>query len=276
MPVIIAMILLAIIQGLTEFLPVSSSGHLVFFENVFHESFQFKGLDPHLVNVILHFGTMTATIVIFWREILEIFKAVFSKRLFKVANYSELKQDNDLWLAFIIIVGTIPTGLLGIFFRDEFKLLESNLFLVGFAFITTGFIIFSTKFVKKSNKDEYNQITIIDSLILGFVQGLAITPGISRSGITISTGLWKGIDRKKIGHFSFLLSLPAIAGATLLETLKIESTDINYTLLIIGFIVSFASGYIALKWLLMFVNKGKLHMFTFYCWLIGILSLILA
>lgn len=213
MPAILAMILLAIIQGLTEFLPVSSSGHLIFFENVFHESFNFKGLDAHLVNVILHSGTMTATFVIFWREILDIFKAVFSKRVLSITNYSKLKQDNDLWLAFIIIIGTIPTGLIGIFFRDEFKSLDSNLFFVGLAFIVTGFIIFSTRFVKKSHKNEYNEITILDSIILGFVQGLAITPGISRSGITISTGLWKGIDRKKIGHFSFLLSLPAITGA---------------------------------------------------------------
>ncbi len=270
---ILDVIILSLVQGATEFLPVSSSGHLVLFEQVF--KFQPEGLDEHLINVILHFGTMMATILVFKEELIDILKAIFSKRILKIRSLKSIQEDNSLWLVLIILIGTIPTGLIGIFFLDQFKELEGSILAVSLALIITGVILFSIRFVKLPSKEDYNRITLWDSIIIGTVQGLAITPGISRSGITITAGLWRHIQRDKIGHYSFLLSLPAIFGATLLELGKINLSQLKVLPLLIGFIVSFITGYIALKWLLKFVNQGKLQYFSYYCWAIGLVSLMI-
>ncbi|HEO64794.1 MAG TPA: undecaprenyl-diphosphate phosphatase [Spirochaetes bacterium] len=266
-------IILSLVQGATEFLPVSSSGHLVLFEQIF--KFQPEGLDEHLINVVLHFGTMMATILVFKEELMDILKAIFSKRILKIKSLKSIQEDNSLWLVLIILIGTIPTGLIGLFFRDQFKELEGSILAVSLALIITGLILFSIRFIKPPSKEDYKDITLWDSLIIGTVQGLAITPGISRSGITISAGLWRNIRRDKIGHYSFLLSLPAIFGATLLELGHVNLSQLKILPLLIGFIVSFITGYIALKWLLKFVNQGKLQYFSYYCWAIGLVSLVI-
>ncbi len=265
-------IILAIIQGLTEFLPVSSSGHLVIFQQLFH----FNAEDNILMNVILHLGTMVATLIVFKEELLDIVRAFFSKRLLNIRSIQDIKQDNSLWLVFIIILGTIPTVLIGFLFKDTFESLTKSLFAVSIALLVTGTILFSTKFVNKSKKEEYNKITIWDTLIIGFFQGIAIIPGISRSGFTISTGLWLGIRRDKIGRYSFLLSLPAIFGANLLKMAKTDFSHFSPAPYIVGFFISFLTGYFALKFFLSFVNKGKLQYFSFYCWAIGLLALIVS
>ncbi len=270
---IIDIILLSLVQGATEFLPVSSSGHLVLFEQIF--KLQPEGLNEHLISVVLHFGTMMATILVFKEELLDILKALFSKRILKIRSFKSIQEDNSLWLVLIILIGTIPTGLIGIVFRDQFKQLESSILAVSLALIITGFILFSIRFVSPPSKENYKNITLWDSIIIGTVQGIAVTPGISRSGITITAGLWRNIRRDKIGHYSFLLSLPAIFGATLLELGKVDLSQLQILPLSIGFIVSFISGYFALKWLLKFVNKGKLQYFSYYCWGIGLLSLVI-
>ncbi|GMT49994.1 MAG: undecaprenyl-diphosphatase 4 [bacterium] len=270
---ILDIIVLSLVQGVTEFLPVSSSGHLVLFEQVF--KLQPEGLDEHLINVVLHFGTMMATILVFKEELLDILKAVFSKRILKIRSFRDIQEDNSLWLVLIILIGTIPTGLIGILFRDQFKQLESSILAVSLALIVTGFILFSIRFVKPPSKEDYKNITLWDSILIGSVQGIAVTPGISRSGITITAGLWRNIQRDKIGHYSFLLSLPAIFGATLLELGKVDLSQLQILPLLTGSIVSFISGYFALKWLLKFVNKGKLQYFSYYCWGIGFLSLVI-
>lgn len=270
---VINAIILAIIQGLTEFLPVSSSGHLVFFELVFNFKFQ----DNTLMIVVLHFGTMLATVVVFKKEVFDIIKTVFSKKMLQVRNLNDFKQDDSLWLILIIIIGTIPTGIIALLFKDTFEqVLGQNLLYVAIAFLITGTILFSTKFIKLGHKKEYTKITFIDTLIIGFVQGLAITPGISRSGITISTGLWLGISREKMGRYSFLLSLPAIFGATLLKAMELNWTYLEWIPLVVGFVASFFSGYFALKIFVKFLDQGKLFHFTYYCWCIGLVSLFLS
>ncbi len=263
-------IILSIIQGLTEFLPISSSGHLVVAQKVF--DFNFK--DNQLMNVVLHLGTTFAIIIVFKDELLDMSKAVLSKRIFHLFNIKVIREDRSLWLIFMIIIGTIPTVIIGLLFRDLFNLMYGSLLFVSFAFLVTGFILFSTRFVKEHNKDDYNNISILDTIIIGFLQGIAITPGISRSGITISGGLWRKIKRDKIGRYSFLLSLPAIFGANIIKFKDANISDLEWMPLIVGFIVSFIVGYWALKVFLNFVNRGKLHNFSYYCWTIGIISLI--
>jgi len=279
-------IFLSIVQGLTEFLPISSSGHLVLFEqNPWHP---LKADNNLLMNVVLHFGTMIATIVVFRYDIWSVLKAVFSKRILEIRSMEDIRKDSNLWLLFVILIGTIPTGLIGLSFKGFFEsLMEKReyFWVVAVSFMITGFILFSTRFIKSrlknyEAKSEYNNISIVDSLIIGIVQGIAITPGISRSGTTISAGLWCNIKRDKVGHFSFLLSLPAIFGATILEVAKVikinNFNNINYLALVVGFILSFVTGYIALKILLSFINRGKLHNFSYYCWFIGIISIVIS
>lgn len=266
--------ILSIVQGLTEFLPISSSGHLVLFEK--NPWYPFGSTDNHLMNVILHFGTMVATVVVFREDLIAIVRKLFSRQVLQIRSVESLKKNNILWLTFIILIGTIPTGIIGLLFRDFFKSLESRLFIISIAFLLTGTILLTTRFFKNESKDEYNKITIWDTLLIGLSQGIAITPGISRSGITISTGLWLGIRRDKIGRYSFLLSLPAIFAATLLELGKVNINTIQITPLLTGFFISFVTGYVALKVLLKFVNQGKLHYFSYYCWAVGVFSLVIS
>jgi undecaprenyl-diphosphatase len=263
-------VILGIIQGLTEFLPISSSGHLVIAQKIFSIDFQ----DNHLMNVVLHLGTVVAIIIVFKEELIDIFKTVFSKRIFYLFNIRVVREDQSLWLILIIVIGTIPAAIIGLFFRDSFILMSGSLVFVSFAFLVTGFILFSTRFIKGHTKDNYNNITMLDTIIIGFLQGIAITPGISRSGITISGGLWRSIKRNKIGRYSFLLSLPAILGANIIEFKRANIIGLEWMPLLVGFVVSFIFGYWALKVFLSFVNRGQLHNFSYYCWAIGIISLI--
>lgn len=246
-------IFLGIVQGLTEWLPISSSGHLVILQQTLNLNV------PLLFDVMLHFGTLLAIFVVFWKDILNILKSLFSL---------DFKSENGKMVKFIII-GTIPVALLGFFLHNIFESFFSNLFSVGIALIITGIILLLTK--KFRGRKRLNSS---DSLLIGIAQAIALMPGISRSGITISTGLLRGIDKEKIYRFSFLLSIPAVIGANLLELSKEVITEIELTPYIIGTITAAIVGYLSLRFLFRILKRGKFYYFSFYCLILGILVLI--
>lgn len=249
---IIQALILGIIQGITEWLPISSSGHLVLAQ-------QYFGLDvPLAFDVILHLGTLLVVFIVFWKDILEIAKSSL-----------KFRWDENTKLLLFIIIGTIPIALVGFFFRDFIKSLFESVLAVGIALLVTGTVLFLTKFTKDKTKLNWWK-----ALIVGIAQAFALIPGISRSGSTISAGLYLGIKREKIAKFSFLMFIPAMIGATILEIGEIVNVELMPT--IVGTLTSIIVGYISLKWLLKIIQKGKFHYFSYYCWILGIITIIIA
>ena len=259
---ILQSIFLGIIQGLTEFLPVSSSGHLVFFQSL-------MGLKepPIFFDVMLHLGTLLAVVVYFWTDIWKIAQGIGAVLKRKHKNLPQVK------LFLLIILASIPTGLMGILFKDWFESFFSKPKLVGGMLLITGLVLWITRFAKKEGKP-LEQIGWFDAILIGIAQGAAIIPGISRSGATISMGLFCGLDRELSGKFSFLLSIPAILGATLLEYKKIDTVSDLGTVLI-GTAVAFGVGILALTFLMKIIKMGKIFNFSYYCCGMGILMIIL-
>ena len=248
---------------MTEFLPVSSSGHLVFFQSVFG----FK--EPHVFfDVVLHLGTLLAVVVFFRTDLSNILQG--TRQGLKARK---MGQDGIRLLIWIIIA-TIPTGLMGILFKDWFESLFTRPKIVGGMLLTTGLILWFTRYVKRDGR-LLEKMGWVDALLIGIVQGIAIIPGISRSGSTISTGLFCGLDRELAGKFSFLLSIPAILGATLLELRGIESPT-EVCMHLIGMAIAFLVGLLSLKFLMRIVRRGRLFTFAYYCWPVGILMILLA
>jgi undecaprenyl-diphosphatase len=255
-------IFLAVVQGLTEFLPLSSSGHLVFFQSLF-------GLKepPIFFDVMLHLGTLLSVVVYFRRDILGIIKGVASTLRRKEENREGTKLF--LW----IILASIPTGLMGVFFKDWFESLFSRPKLVGGMLMLTGLILWLTRWAKKEGKP-LGRMGWFEAILIGIAQGVAIIPGISRSGATISTGLFSGLDRELSGKFSFLLSIPAILGAMLLEFKEFDPASGLGTALI-GAAVAFGVGILALTLLITIIKMGKMFNFSYYCCGMGLLMIIL-
>ena len=267
-------IVLGAVQGLTEFLPVSSSGHLVLFQNLF-------GLkEPELLfDICLHVGTLSAVIIVFYREILDILKALFQipARMKTAGGFIRLCQaDASIRMALLIVVGSIPTAVIGLLFKEITDQLFGSISVVGCMLLVTGTILWLTRRIRGEGRP-VRQTTLKDALLIGIVQGLAIIPGISRSGSTISTALFLGVDRKVAGRYSFLLSIPAIVGALVLglDTPELQTT-IPMGTIIAGSVVSAVVGWFALVILLRVVDRGQLHRFAPYCWLVGIVTLVTA
>lgn len=269
---VVEAIVLGIIQGLTEFLPVSSSGHLVLFQNIF-------GLkEPELLfDICLHVGTLSAVIIVFYREILEILKALIQipGRMRMAGGLMRLGQaDASIRMALLIVVGSIPTAIIGLLFKEITDRLFGSVTIVGFLLLVTGTVLGLTRNISGEGRP-IGQTTLKDALIIGIVQGLAILPGISRSGATISTALFLGVDRKVAGRYSFLLSIPAIAGALVLG---LNSPDLQTAIplgtIVAGSVISALVGWLALVILLRVVDRGQLHRFAPYCWLVGVITLV--
>jgi undecaprenyl-diphosphatase len=267
-------IILGIIQGLTEFLPVSSSGHLVLFQQLF-------GLKEAelFFDVCVHLGTLVAVIVVFHREITNIIAALL--RLVSLAGQKEtilqqVESDPELKMALLIVIGSIPTAVLGLLFKSIADQLFSSSFLTGLMLMITGLLLWLTRRANPSNGGAgIESFSRTNAFIIGVVQGLAIIPGISRSGSTISIGLLFGINRETAARYSFLLSIPAIAGAGLLSLKDgLSQTDPAAGLSLLGAATAALVGYGALKVLLGIVKKGRLYVFAPYCWLVGILAIL--
>ena len=258
-------ILLGILQGITEFLPVSSSGHLVLGQHFFNLT------EPMLAfDISVHLGTLAAIVIVFFQDLKDIGRSVF-----KPAS-----SKSGIKLSLLIITGCVPTAVLGSIIKIWEHVIFSSILLVGCMLIITGTILWLTKIKQKAQNNQNQEIqlsnfTYKSAFFIGVCQGIAVIPGISRSGATISAGLFAGLDRKMAAKFSFLLSIPAIIGAELLHL----ATSMNEPILItkatiVGTIASFITGYIALVFLLKIVNKGKLHLFAPYCWIAGVFIII--
>lgn len=228
-------LILGIVQGLTEFLPVSSSGHLVIFQNFFRLS-----QPPIFFDIVVHVGTLFAVIIYFFNQIKKI-----SLNLFK-----------------LVIAGTIPAVIFGLYIEPQIESLFSSLTVVALGLIITSALLFSTKFTKFSKP---KKLTLKSSLIIGLFQALAIIPGVSRSGATVASALNQGAGKQKAFYFSFLLSIPAITGALVLQLKDLNQINSAELIpIIIGFTTSLITGLLALKLLNIIINNTKLHLFGFY------------
>lgn len=276
---------MGIVQGLTEFLPVSSSGHLVLAKEltnnlVLSKEFTKFAETDIFFDTILHVGTLFAVLVVLKKDVQDMIVHFF-KALFKIKNIRDFKnlyrEDIPFRLAILIILGTIPAIIFGFLLKDTFEKLFESALAVGIALSITGVFLLLTYFAPKPNKSA-QKTTWFHCLIIGLAQAMAITPGISRSGATISAAIFLGIDRDLAGRFSFLLSIPAILGAVILQagdvaTSKLQNTEyIIY--LIAGLLSSAAIGYIALQLLLKLVKQGRFFYFGFYCIFIGTAAII--
>lgn len=256
---LIKTIILGIIQGLTEWLPISSTGHLKLAEHFLE--FQV----PILFDVILHIGTLIVVLVFFRREIKKMVSAFW--RL-------DFKTEHGKLLP-LIIVGTIPTAIIGFVFGEQIENTFKSPLPISVAFIFCGILIYSTR----AGRERTENMDYLEALVIGAAQGIAIVPGVSRSGATIAVALLLGIKREKAFKFSFLLSIPAILGALGLTAYRefdvLTSAGLGWGEVIIGVIVAMAFGYFALKLLWKILAIQKLYLFAFYCWFIALLSIIL-
>ena len=266
-------VVLGVLQGLTEFLPVSSSGHLVLGQNFFGIT------EPALsFDISVHLGTLFAVLVVFFQQIKAIF--VTLGRLIRSAGSMDkvrkaVQEDGDVRLAALIIVGSIPTAIIGLILRNYVDLLFSSLVLVGSMLLVTGTFLWFTRLTPSEGK-KVKEIGFGTALFIGTCQGIAVIPGISRSGATIAAGLFSGVERETAARYSFLLSMPAIVGAELLMLKDSFATGIGFNFItLLSTLVAFIVGTLALVVLIRIVKKGRLHLFAPYCWTLGVITIIL-
>lgn len=250
-------IVLGIVQGLTEFLPVSSSGHLVLFQQMF-------GIEGEMVvtfDVALHVGTLLAVFTVYWKRIWEMIRHPFSK------------------LPVYLVLGTIPTVIIALLFKDAIEGYYASGSLLGPGFVFTGLVLIGAEKIGNGRK-ELEHMKLADSLLIGAGQGLALMPGVSRSGMTITTGLALGLDRGFAADYAFLLSIPAILGGAFLDVLDVVRGDttavasIGIVPLVVGVAVAAVTGFLAIKVMLAAVKKMKLKYFAWYVMVLGILIII--
>jgi len=261
-------VLLAVFQGFTEFLPVSSSGHLVLMQELLNLH------DPQLIifDVFVHFGTLMSVVFVFWNDILKMVRS-FIKAFSTMNLKEEYKKTEHFRLGVAIIVGSIPAGIIGLLYRRQIEDAFTDPKLVAMNLVITGLILFLTRLPKPVPG---KKVGFVSAFMIGLAQTVAILPGISRSGSTMSTALYLRISPVQAARFSFLLSVPVIAGASLLEgyTIYKYGTTIGLAPLFIGTVVSAISGYLAIKVLFKVMEKGKFSWFSVYCLIIGVLGIL--
>jgi undecaprenyl-diphosphatase len=264
---------MGIVQGLSEFLPISSSAHLVFTSNFYKV---FKGIEiieesnqEIFLDIMLHLGTLVAVLVFFRKEIFDILKALYFG--FKTKNFS----DNNFRLGIYIIVGTLITVLIAFPLNEVAGSLVFNPAIVGLLLVFTGLLLLSSEFYTKRVPQKIS-IGLKNSILIAIAQGFAALPGLSRSGLTIATGLFSGMDRSVAARYSFLLSIPIILGSSMVYPLvKLNFAELvryDWQAIIIGTIVSGITGYLCIKYFLKFVSKFSLAVFGYYCLVVGIIT----
>ena len=267
-------ILMGIIQGVAEFLPISSSGHLALFQTFFGmENMEEKYM---FFTVLLHFGTLISVCMVYWRDIVDMIREFF-------LGIAALAGRKDTGVAppparrmvMLIIIATVPLFVM-VFLRDAVNQLFSNSIMVSCALLATGFILFFSDRMARGHKTARNA-TVADALIVGCGQALAVIPGLSRSGTTISVGMMRGFDRAFAVRFSFLMSLPAVLGANVLEIKDALASNFpieELPMYLVGVAVSAVVGYFAIRLVKSLSDKGKFGKFAYYCWAVGLGSLV--
>ena len=256
-------LILGLIQGLTEYLPVSSSGHLA----IGSALFDIKGEDNLAFTIVVHVATVFSTLVILWKEIDWIFRGLF-----------KFEMNAETRYVINILISMIPIGIVGVFFKDYVEaIFGSGLLIVGCCLLVTALLLTFSYYAKPRLKEN---ISMKDAFIIGLAQACAVLPGLSRSGSTIATGLLLGDIKAKLAQFSFLMVIPPILGEALLDGMKMMkgeavAGDIPALSLIVGFIAAFVSGCLACKWMINIVKKGKLIYFAIYCAIAGTATLVL-
>lgn len=263
-------LLLGLLQGITEFLPVSSSGHLALARALLGSE-----LMPGITfEVVVHFGSFCSIVVYFRTRIYEIIRDLFASFSVEGIKTKRFLRDHNTRFSMIILLSMIPAMIVGFTLKDLIEELFLNPVVVSMMLLVTGTLLFLTRFVKNPESD----VDAKRGLLMGIAQSFAIIPGISRSGSTIAVGLFSGVNRESVANFSFLMVLPVLAGAMLLEVLEIMKHGIESAAalnLLAGFLASFISGYFALKYLIILLKREKFHYFSFYCWAVGITGLII-
>ena len=252
-------VVLGLIQGLTEFLPVSSSGHLeigkYFFDINAEENFYFT--------IAVHGATVASTIAVFWKEILQL-----------ITGSLKFRKNEESTYVLKLIVSVIPVGIAGIFLRDSVEgLFNGNMNFTGFMLLVTSILLAIGHFIRKKERS----ITYLDSFLIGIAQALALIPGISRSGATISTGMMLGNRKDELAKFSFLMLLVPVLGANLLGILPDDtgSASTRAGIIAIGALAAFISGYLACRWMISLVRRSKMIWFSIYCAIVGLLTILL-
>ena len=270
---LLSSILLGLIQGVAEFLPISSSGHLAIAEHLLGMS----GIEvPKFFDVLLHLGTLAAVFVAYWDDIRNMVAEFFAGVGDLVHHSTPNPVPPARWLILLIIVGTLPLFLV-LPFQDLVEGLADNMYFVAAALLVTGCLLYASDRVKKGRKTE-KSATMLDVLLVGVAQAIATCPGISRSGTTITAGCFVGLERKFAVRFSFLLSIPAILGANVLSLKDAVEAGIDWgqvPVYLVGVLVAAAVGYACIRLLKMIADKGKFGFFAYYCWFAGLVTLIL-
>ena len=264
--------LLGLVQGLAEFLPISSSGHLSIAQNLL-------GLNteiPEFFDVLLHLGTLVAVFVAYWRDICVMVAELIHGVGDLVHGTTPRQVPPARRLILLIIVGTLPLFIL-LPIHKQVQALSNNMVFIGAALVVTGFLLFACDLVRKGKKTE-RTATIADVLVVGLGQAIATMPGISRSGMTITTGCFMGFERKFAVRFSFLLSIPAVLGANILSLKDALDDGIIWAevpMYVVGVITAAVVGYACIRLLRLVAEKGRFGAFAYYCWAVGLLTLLL-
>lgn len=268
-------IILGLVQGLAEFLPISSSGHLALLQHFFGIS----GDDVLVFTVLLHMGTLISVFIVYWRDIIQlVFELGYCIRDIAKGRGPRLYSNPTRKLGVMIIVATIPTAVIGLLFNDTFEGFYSNILVVGCSLLFTGTILWVAEHYGSSDK-HIKEMKMTHAVVVGIMQGIAITPGVSRSGSTLFGGLICGLDRDFAVKFAFLISIPSIMGSFVLEVpdaIKAGTQGLSLGPVIVGVLVAAVSGLVAIKAMIKIVSGKKLTIFSFYTWTLGVIVIIYA
>lgn len=268
-------LILGIIQGVAEFLPISSSGHLSIAQNLL--GLGVEGTDDVFFDVLLHLGTLAAVFVAYWTDIREMVLEFFRMIGDVAGGRTPQKVPPARRLILLIVVGTLPLFLI-LPIKDLVEGLYSNTFFVGGALLVTGLLLYFCDRIRKGRKNE-RTATMADVLVVGLGQAVATCPGISRSGMTISMGCFRGMERRFAVRFAFLLSIPAVLGANILQIKDVVEAGVDWKLLpayILGVAAAAVSGYLSIRLVRMVADKGKFGAFAWYCWAAGAITVVLS
>lgn len=284
---VIESILLGIVQGITEFLPVSSSGHLAILQNIFHVETN----GSMLFDIMLHLGTLVAVFIVYWKDIWSMIKeAIFMagdilcnlkifilNKIHKTSlRYKRIVSNSYRKFVVLVLVSTVPTGIIGVLGKDLISDASETLLIPGICLLITGVLLLMADTAKEGRKKP-KDTTYTNGLIIGAAQGLATLPGLSRSGTTIATCVFCGLDRRFAVKYSFILSIPAILGAAVLEVKDVIAEPIEASQLgiyAVGALFSAVVGYICIKTMLVVVRNKKFKYFSYYCFVVGVVAIV--